>query len=698
MTTISPQFQQLCQSYGINTRYRDMNGVNREASEEALWAVLKALGAPLHNHEDIVSAQKLKHLQDWQTACPPVIVLWEGSPPAIYLRLPAYLLGASIPISFTLEAGELQEFLWKVEPSAVVEQKTVEGSVYLIARFMPSRFLPSGYHKLKVELPGQSCESLVISAPLMAYNPPLKEGHKWGIFLPLYALHGLNSWGAGNFTDLKKLLHWTASIGGDVVGTLPLLASFFDARFGPGPYLPASKQFWNEFYLDIQAIPEFSQNSEAQALYASDQFQNELSRLRLSGSVLYERELGLKRQILEKLSGQFWTEKPARFADFDIFLANHPAVLDYARFRAAGEKYGLDWHHWPQTLQNDDLSDQNRCNYHAYVQWLATQQVNALNQPGGKTLLYMDLPVGVHPLSYDIWKERDSFVSGINCGAPPDPVFTNGQNWDFPPLHPQQIRTHGYRYFIQSLRHQLKSCGILRIDHMMNFHRLFWIPPGMPNSEGVYVNYVAEEFYAILSLESARHKTVIVGEDLGLVPPEVRPMMEKHGIRRMFVGQFELISDDKMGVIPSNAVASLNTHDMFPFAAFWEEADITQRQKIKLINDATAKAELNQRRQTKRALISILEYKGLASDFDHDTAATLQAILKLLAESTAETILVNLEDLWLEQKPQNIPGTVRPQNWSHKAKYSFEQFTKLPVVVQLLQLIDTARKAEAPTR
>ena len=106
---------------------------------------------------------------------------------------------------------------------------------------------------------------------------------------------------------------------------------------------------------------------------------------------------------------------------------------------------------------------------------------------------------------------------------------------------------------------------MLRIDHMMNFHRLFWIPEGMENREGVYVSYRAEELYAILALESCRHQSVIVGEDLGMVPPEVRPMMEKHGIYRMFVGQYELIAENQLGKIPAQSVASLNTHDMFPF-------------------------------------------------------------------------------------------------------------------------------------
>jgi 4-alpha-glucanotransferase len=697
MSAISPQLQQLCQIHGVNTGYRDMNGLAREASEETLLAVLQSMGAVVHNSGDISAAHRLKHLQDWQSICPPVIVIWEGSSPVVNLHLPSYLLGASLPVSFFLESGELREFLWKVEPSAIIEQKNVEGSVYLVARFKLSQYLPLGYHKLKVELPGQDFESLIISAPMQAYTPLYTKTKKWGVFLPLYALHSSKSWGAGDYTDLRELMQWTSESGGEVVGTLPLLACFFDNRFGPGPYLPASKVFWNEFYLDISGIPEFGINPEAQQLFNSNDFQSELAGLRKSSNVLYDTELKLKRQILEKVSLQFWAEKPSRFDDFEIFLANHPSVMEYAHFRAAGEAYGLDWRNWPQRLPELNV-DENSRNYHAYVQWLTTQQIRALNLQSGKakTLLYMDLPIGVHPSSYDIWKEPESFVTGIDCGAPPDPVFTNGQNWGFPPLHPENIRRSGYQYFIQSLRHQLKSCGMLRLDHMMGFHRLFWIPQGMPNTGGTYVNYLAEEFYAILTLESARHKSIIIGEDLGLVPPEVRPMMEKHSIHRMFVGQFELISDNKLGIIPPNTVATLNTHDMFPFAAFWEEADISQRQKIKLIDDATAKAELDQRRETKRALISILQYKGLENDFDLDTAATLLAILRLLAESPAETVLINLEDLWLEQKPQNIPGTVRPQNWRHKAKYSFEQFTKLPVVVQLLKEIDNNRKGDGP--
>ena len=270
------------------------------------------------------------------------------------------------------------------------------------------------------------------------------------------------------------------------------------------------------------------------------------------------------------MSEYFFAQKPGRFTDFEAYLNSHSSLEDYARFRAAGEKQGIRWYSWPQAMRDGKLKDgdysEKQRQYHLYTQWLAHEQIQSLSQKARRDnlYLYLDLPVGVHPYSYDVWRERESFVTGINGGAPPDPVFTSGQNWSFPPLHPEKIRQQGYRYVIDCLRHQLELAGMLRIDHMMNFHRLFWIPEGMENREGVYVNYRAEELYAILALESYRHQSVIVGEDLGIVPPEVRPMMEKHGIFRMFVGQYELITENQLGEIPSDCVASLNTHDMFP--------------------------------------------------------------------------------------------------------------------------------------
>ncbi len=675
-----------------------MGGHVRSASREALLAILQAMGASIASVEDVPSAIREKRQEHWRQTLEPVIVIWDNETLTVNLHLPSALVESSIKASLVMENGEQKDLVWRGDWSCVIESAEIESVSCATLRFYYPEKLPLGYHKLRLELPGQESEALIISAPLKAYAPQKEKEKLWGVFLPLYALHSHHSWGAGDFSDLEALMQWVAHSGGSLIGALPLLPSFFDKQFGPGPYMPASRLFWNEFYLNIPKVPEFERCPAAQAMLASADFDIGLSALRASHSVDYARQVRLQRNVLEELAQCFYREKTDRFFEFQRFSEANCQLEDYASFRAAGEQQGIRWNEWPEsmrsgTIREGDYREENK-RYHLYTQWLAQQQIHDLaeNSRQNNILLYLDLPVGVHPFSYDVWRERQVFVPGVNGGAPPDPVFTSGQNWNFPPLHPEKIRRQGYNYVINSLRHQLKCASMLRIDHMMNFHRLFWIPEGMENRQGVYVGYRADELYAILTLESYRSQASIVGEDLGMVPPEVRPMMEKHGIYRMYVGQYELIAENQLGKINSRSVASLNTHDMFPFAAFWQEKDIAERQKLKLIDEKSAQKELEERRNIKRILLSILQYRGLDNEISQDTGATLKAVLNLLAGSPAYALLVNLEDLWLETHPQNVPGTQRTQNWSRKARYSFEGFSQSPQVLDILQQINRVRK------
>ncbi|MFC1938945.1 4-alpha-glucanotransferase, partial [Chloroflexota bacterium] len=127
----------------------------------------------------------------------------------------------------------------------------------------------------------------------------------------------------------------------------------------------------------------------------------------------------------------------------------------------------------------------------------------------------------------------------------------------------------------------------------MSLHRLFFIPNGMEASQGVYVRYRADELYAILALEARRHGAIIVGEDLGTVPLYVRQAMKKKGLHRMYVMHYELASDQRRRLPPvsSDSVASLNTHDMPPFAGFWQGLDIEERRQLGLLDSVCARAE-----------------------------------------------------------------------------------------------------------
>lgn len=473
----------------------------------------------------------------------------------------------------------------------------------------------------------------VIRAPRRCYEPPGGRKKEWGLFLPLHALRCGHGWGAGDYSDLADLLRWTAGQGGDLVGALPLLPVFLDRPFDPSPYSPVSRLLWGEFWVDPARAPEMEACAKARALAASPAFTRGMERLRRGDWVDYPTQMELKRRLLEELARFTFTRAPARRLELERFLRSHPEVEPYARFRAAREKS-------PAAVR-----------YYLYAQWLAhaqIKQIRAVSRRSGARL-YLDLPLGVHPAGYDAWRYSEVFASGASVGAPPDSFFTRGQDWGFRPLHPERERETGYRYSIASIRHQMSAAGALRIDHVMGFHRLFWIPQGFPANQGTYVRYHPEEMYAVLARESRRNRCAVVGEDLGIVPQEVRAAMSKHGLRRMFVVQFEMAPGSLRLARrpPRGCLAALNTHDMPPFAAFW---------------------------------------KGPRP------AQALRRFLRLLASGPARTLLVNLEDLWGEKRPQNVPGTYRERpNWRRKARYGLAEFRRMPAVLETLKEITRLR-------
>lgn len=694
--------RQLARHYGIQTAYYDVTRRRRQASPESLLRTLRALGAPLESVKDVPGALRERRQSLWKRGTEPVVVAWEGRPAELEFRVPQDRATGSVACHLMLETGEVRNWVCEVDRLRTKQTVAVEGVRYVAKRLPLPRPLPLGYHRLNLHTRGRLLESLIISARSRAYSSDDESARRaWGLFLPLYALHSKRSWGGGDLTDLETLMNWVATLGGSVVGTLPLLAAFLDEPYDPSPYAPASRLFWNEFYIDVTRIPEFQTCPAAQALLESGEIQRELDALRSSSLIDYRRQMALKRRVLEELVRCFFAETTERQPAFRRFVEDCPQVEDYARFRATGERQSAPWPSWPERLRSGDLKEgdygETARRYHLYVQWVAHEQIKALSEKGGSAGvgLYLDLPLGVHPYSYDVWREREAFALDVSGGAPPDVVFTKGQDWGFPPLHPEAIREQRYRYFITYLRHQLKYTSLLRIDHVMALHRLFWIPKGLEPRDGVYVRYPAEDLYAIVSLESYRHRSSIVGENLGTVPGYVNGAMARHRVQQMYVVQYELNPGVRrvLRVVPHDAVASLNTHDMPPFAAYWECLDIEDRVELDLLSFRGARLERKNRRALQQALEAFLRRQGWLKARSVGPQALLQGCLRFLSASSARVLLVNVEDLWLETQPQNVPAThgERP-NWQRKARHTIEAICGMPTLCGILRDVGGLRR------
>ena len=148
--------------------------------------------------------------------------------------------------------------------------------------------------------------------------------------------------------------------------------------------------------------------------------------------------------------------------------------------------------------------------FHKYVQWQLDRQLGGVQQyaleKGLSIGLYHDLALATDRCGSDQWAYPEHFVAGCRVGAPPDGFSPKGQDWGFPPPNTEHHHEDGYRLFAEIVRHNCRHGGALRIDHVMRFFRLFWIPDGMEAVDGTYVRDYPEDLLRILALESVRNQ------------------------------------------------------------------------------------------------------------------------------------------------------------------------------------------------
>jgi 4-alpha-glucanotransferase len=570
-----------------------------------------------------------------------------------------------------------------------------------------------GYHRVTVEWPGARASALLIAAPRC---PPASRG--WGLFLPLHALRTEQDWGVGSYADMAELGEWAGEMGASMLGALPLYPAFLDPPADPSPYLPVSRLAYNEVFVDPTVLPELVAAPEARRLLDSDEFVRQLKSAHSATLVDYETVSHLRRQVLTPMAEALLAGGSARRDAFCAWVDAHPELLAYARFRAAGDRLG----HRPGVPVYARPADHNTHNthadhdaeptlaYHLYAQWVAAEQLTAA---ASAMPLYADLPIGVHPDGFDPVWAPDAFVPGAHGGAPPDFFFAGGQDWAFPPLHPERIRKDGYHYFIGVLRRAFRHAAYLRVDHIMGLQRLYWIPEGFDARHGAYVSYRADELHAVVALEAHRAGAVVVGEDLGTVPDGVRERMAEDRMLRSWVLQFESSATDPIPAAPSGVLASWGTHDLPRFAAYFAGDDIDQREREAEISSIDAAAERTGRAHWRSALLRAL---GIHEDLvlradtpaeedldapddqrddrdEHDvTARALRGCLLHLASSAADLVLVDLEDLWGEHEAQNRPGTgVGGANWRRRGERTLNEARADTATIEFLRVLKDFR-------
>lgn len=685
--------RRLAGAFGVQVRYRDALHRWRAPSEAALVAILRALGADVTGAGDADAALAQRESARADRLVEPVLVARAGRRSRHFLSSGPTTVGGAVRFSLETEDGDVSDWSSATDDAATTFA-------------LPA--LPMGYHRLRLTVGARTDEAMVIAAPGRCAS---FDERAWGVFAPLYALRatGYRDQGIGHLGDLRDVMTRVPRLGGRTVATLPLFATFTGPAgpFEPSPYAPVSRLFWNELFLDAHNLPTAGITPRSVSRLVRRASRQTAEHPEMVSMVDYRRVTAAVHAVLDEAASTFMAEPSDRRDQFERWHRFRPDAVAYARFRAAVERNGTGWRAWPARMRHGELeaSDVDPAVElrHLFAQWAFEHQLDELVMMGrhfpygGPVDLAFDLPLGVHPDGFDAWRERAVLVEGANAGAPPDRLFTKGQDWGFAPLHPDRVREEGYRYPIACLRSLMSRARFLRLDHVMGLHRLFFVPRGMPATAGTYVRYRPEEWYAILAIESQRSGCVVVGEDLGTVPRAVRHAMRRHGVLRSYVAELELWpgNDPPLADPPRASVASLNTHDLSPFAGYLIGRDIDDRERIGLFDHDSARRAHAERKRLIKRLVRLLQRQGLIDEIEDIKSEILRAALTFLASSDAALVTVNLEDLWGAIEPQNIPGTGSEEpNWRRRAAFTLEELFGSETSLATLRMVNALRRPD----
>jgi 4-alpha-glucanotransferase len=713
----------LTASCGIESGYHDIWGNWHALGEDTARSLLGAMGIDATDDGTIEAGLRAQHAAQWARLLEPVCVRREGESAWLPLTLAEAEEGTPIHWRLREENGSEHAGTTLASDHEVIDETELDGQRRRRRRFTLPWTPRIGYHEVIVTLNQCAQRATLIITPARCLPPPSggTSGRPWGVALQLYGVRSARNWGIGDLGDLARAATVFGALGADIIGVNPLHALYPDAPDRASPYSPSSRCFANPLYLDVEAIPDFETCEAARARVSTPGFQAELDRLRSSEMVDYAGVAALKWPLLKALYEHFRTHSMsapgARAAAFRRFqsaggraLRLH-AIFEVVHATVAGPVWA-DAYLDPDSQAVADFahSHTGEVEFHEYLQWMLTEQIDHVSEcarAGGMRIgLYRDLAVASDAFGADVWRTPNAYARDVSIGAPPDDFNVHGQVWGLPPWIPRYLQETAYADYVMALRANMHAGGALRIDHVIGLMRLFWVPAGATTADGAFVRYPLHDLLAILALESVRANCVIIGEDLGTVPDELRAALHDYGLLSYRVLYFAKHWHGDHSFLapydfPAQALVTVSTHDLPTFTGYWCGRDLELREVLDPIEDRDSRERQRAERGIDRArLLEALGREGLQPDTidDPDTgrpsAALVAAVHRYIARSKCALMMVQMEDVLGVIEQANVPGTVNEQpNWRRRLDLPLEQWPQHRPLRDLAEALCAERAA-----
>jgi len=650
----------LSDHFGILRSFHDFNGQERITSADTMRALLAANGVDASS--DAAISDRLHHLR-------------------------AEADHRWFPTEVIVEAFQKNEMdfglaaAWEVTRWGK-ETPVAEGQA---GDFITLPALEPDVYNLRIAVAGRVEYTRVLATPprLPQVQDRCANPRLWGISAALYGLQSDRSAGVGDFADLGALTQIAGTAGAGFVGINPVHNMGFADTVSISPYSPSHRGFYSSDHIALDAIPGLENSGAAAAVL--DRFSGAFAKIKTRHLIDYTAQKPAHSACLEQLYGVFQTEANSEArAALRSYEAEIGAPLQgFARFEALSEIHGADWHRWPSdALERTAASGRDA--FHVWLQWVADCQLAKAQktaQAAGMPLgLYLDVSVGSRRNGAESWCERETIAQGISVGAPPDQLGPDGQNWNLAAYSPVKLQAAGYAPLRQILVQTMRHAGMIRIDHVLGLNRSYWIPDD--GSAAAYIRQPFEALVALIKIEAWRSNTIVIGEDLGLVPDGFRDTMHRHGFYGYGVLQYEKdhdggFRDPAQG--PTQILSCFATHDTPTIRGFASARDVDWWEKLGSLSAEQA-AHLREMRLWNVAALQRMSPSEL-SDFT-------SAVHQLLARASAELVCLQLDDIMGETEAQNLPGTIDEHpNWRRRYDQRLEALAKDSRLIDLAKVM-----------
>ena len=298
-----------------------------------------------------------------------------------------------------------------------------------------------------------------------------------GVAVPVFALRSEESFGIGEFNDIKHLVDWAVKTGQSMIQLLPINDTTMSRTWQDSyPYNAVSSFALHPQFVHLPAAG-VRQDAKYKAL------KEEFEALQ---HVDYEKVNAAKEEYLRKAyaaRGPKVTASP----EYQAFVKDNAEwLLPYAVFQVLRDQFGTPdfstWGKWAtysaRRVENFAAEHEADVHYYCYVQFLLDEQLKeavAYAHIHG-VALKGDLPIGVSRTSVDAWQHPQLFHLDSQAGAPPDAFSADGQNWGFPTYNWETMAQDGYAWWKGRMRKMAQYFDAFRIDHILGFFRIWEIP------------------------------------------------------------------------------------------------------------------------------------------------------------------------------------------------------------------------------